>query len=41
MARHAAMIEELKRKLRVRNLPEFSTFLLIAKTEQDTDYSDT
>jgi len=35
MARHAAMIEELKRKLRALHLPELYTFLFIAKTEQD------
>jgi len=35
IARHHAMIEELKRKLRALHLPEFYTFLLIAKTEQD------
>jgi PAS domain-containing protein len=35
IARHHAMIEELKRKLRALHLPEFYTFLVIAKTEQD------
>ena len=35
IARHNAMIEELKRKLRALHLPEFYTLLVIAKTEQD------